>query len=314
VGDDFGTPGVKEYAVSLDTTEEALRFNRRLENAFISADAHGGTARPGQLHVAIIGAGATGSELSALLVQSVREIVAYGIDGVDPQRDVRIILIEGANRILPTLSERISEATLKQLSALGVEIHTGARVSEVTGEGVRLANGEFLPASLVVWSAGIKAPAFLRDLDGLETNRHNQLVVTETLQTTRDPNIFAIGDCGACPWQSHTTPVPARAQAAHQEASHLSRQIGHRIGGKPLQPYAYRDFGSLISLGEYRTVGNIMGLPVARNFFVDGYFARLMYRSLYLMHEIALCGWRKTLLETLARRLSQPSRPPVKLH
>jgi NADH dehydrogenase len=314
VANDFGTPGVAKYAIPIETTEQAARFNRRLVNACIRADAQGGPPHPGQLHVAIIGAGATGTELAAELYQTIREVVAYGLDRIDPDRDIRIILIEGADRILPALPERISDATLKLLKALGVDVCTGARVSEVTQDGVRLANGEFLPAELVVWSAGIKAPAFLRDLDGLETNRFNQLVVTPTLQTTRDSNIFAIGDCAACLWEGHATPVPPRAQAAHQEASHLLRQIPRRIGGKPLQPYAYRDFGSLVSLGEYTTVGSLMGFLVGKNLFVAGYFARLMYRSLYIMHQIALYGRWKTLLGTLARGFSQRSRPVVKLH
>jgi NADH dehydrogenase len=314
VSNDFGTPGVAEYAIPLDTAEQAVRFNRRVVNACIRADAQAEPVRPGQLHVAIIGAGATGTELSAELYQTVREVVAYGLDRVDPERDIRIILIEAADRILPALPERISDAASKLLGARGVEVHTGARVSEVTADGVHLANGKFHPAELVVWSAGIKAPAFLRDLDGLESNRVNQLVVTQTLQTTRDPNIFVVGDCGACPWEGHPTPVPPRAQAAHQQASHLLKQMRYRIAGKPLQPYAYHDFGSLVSLGQYSTVGSLMGFLVGKSFFLEGYFARLMYRSLYTMHEIALYGASKALLGTLARGFSRRSRPLVKLH
>jgi NADH:ubiquinone reductase (H+-translocating) len=314
VTNDFGTPGVAEVAIPLETTEQAVRFNRRLVNACIRADAQAGPVRPGQLHVAIIGAGATGTELAAELYQTARDVVAYGLGRVDPERDIRIILVEAAERILPALPERISNATLKLLNTLGVEVRTGVRVSEVTADGLRLANGEFLPAELVVWSAGIKAPAFLRDLDGLETNRLNQLVVTQTLQTTRDPDIFAIGDCAACPREGHAAPVPPRAQAAHQEASHLLKQILRRMADKPLQPFAYRDFGSLVSLGEYTTVGSLMGFLVGKSFFVEGYFARLMYRSLYRMHEIALYGGWKTFLGTLARGFSRRSRPLVKLH
>jgi NADH dehydrogenase len=173
VSNDFGTPGVAEYAVPLDTTERVVRFNRRLVNAYIRANAQAAPVRPGQLHVAIIGAGATGTELAAELHRTMREVVAYGLDRIDPDRDIRIILIEGANRILPVLLERISGATLKLLNALAVEVHTGAHVAEVTQDGVRLADGALLSAGLAVWSAGIKAPTFLRDLDGLESNRLN---------------------------------------------------------------------------------------------------------------------------------------------
>jgi NADH dehydrogenase len=97
-------------------------------------------------------------------------------------------------------------------------------VTAVRVRAVELAGGASIPAELVVWAAGVKAPPFLKDLAGLETNRLNQLVVTPTLQTTRDENVFALGDCAAAPWlgQEGRT-VPPRAQAAHQQALHLVR-------------------------------------------------------------------------------------------
>ena len=92
----------------------------------------------------------------------------------------------------PGLPERISAATRKLLEDLGVTVHTGARVAEVTAEGIRLANGSVIPSELVVWAAGVRAPEVLHNLDGLEVNRVNQLVVEQTLQTTRDPHVFAV--------------------------------------------------------------------------------------------------------------------------
>src|SRR3954454_15970953 len=195
ITNDFGTPGAAQHAVPLETTEQAVRFNHRLVNACIRANAQEEPVRPGQLHVAIIGAGATGTELAAELHRTARQVVSFGLSRVDPAKDIRIILIEAAPRILPALPERISEATLGLLQKLGVEVRTGARVSEVRAEGVCLADGSFIPSELVVWSAGVKAPDFLKDLEGLEVNRLNQLVVTPTLQTTADLDIFAIGDC-----------------------------------------------------------------------------------------------------------------------
>ena len=102
----------------------------------------------------------------------------------------------------------------------------------------------------------------LAHLDGLEVSRSNQLVVTETLQTTRDPNIFAFGDCAYLVPKGAEAPVPPRAQAAHQEASHLYTELQRRLRGEPLRPFHYRDFGSLVSLGEYSTVGSLMGFIV----------------------------------------------------
>jgi NADH:ubiquinone reductase (H+-translocating) len=314
ITNDFGTPGAAQYAVPLETPDQAKRFNRRLVNACLRAHTQHEPIRPGQLHVAVIGAGATGTELAAELHRTAREVVAFGMDRIDPAVDVRIILVEAGPRILPALPEHISTSTVELLQKLGVEVRTSARVSEVQADGIRLASGEFIPSELVVWAAGVKAPDVLHELGGLETNRINQLVVTPTLQTTRDPDIFAMGDCAECPREGFTTPVPPRAQAAHQQASHLYTQIQRHMQGKPLVPYKYRDFGSLISLGRYTTIGSLMGFVVGGSFRVEGLFARLMYRSLYKMHEYALHGGRKVIFSVLARGLSRRSEPQVKLH
>lgn len=270
VTNDFGTPGAAEHAVPLETPEQAARFNRRLVNACIRAQSQPGEVRPGQLYVAVIGAGATGTELAAELHHTIRQVLAHGLDRVDPERDVRVILIEAADRVLPALPERISDATLRLLRKLGVEVRTGARVSAVTAEGVQLATGEFIPSELVVWSAGVKGPDFLRELDGLEVSRSNQLVVTAALRATRDPDVFAMGDCAAAPREGFDAPIPPRAQAAHQQATHLARQMPRRLRGMPVQPFRYRDFGSLVSLGEYSTVGSLMGGLFGKSMFVEG--------------------------------------------
>ena len=195
-----------------------------------------------------------------------------------------------------------------------MQVRTGAKVTAVGPEGVTLASGELIPAELVVWAAGVKAPDFLRDLAGLESNRINQLVVEPSLVSTRDPNVFALGDCAAVPWPGHGGNVPPRAQAAHQQATHLAKQIERRLAGRPLQPWSYRDFGSLVSLGEYSTVGNLMGSLVGGNLWVEGLFARWMYLSLYKMHELALHGFWKTALGSASRLLTRGTEPRVKLH
>jgi NADH:ubiquinone reductase (H+-translocating) len=311
---DFGVPGVAAHASKLDSPPEAARFHRRLINACIRAQAQAAPLRAEQLNVAIIGAGATGVELAAELHRTTREVVAYGLDRIDPQKDIRLTLIEAADRILPALPRRLSEATAALLAARGVRVLTAARVAEVTATGVRLADGTVIPAELTVWSAGVKAPDVLRELGGLESNRQGQLVVRETLQATRDDAVFAIGDCAACPWPGHDRPVPPRAQAAHQQAAHLVRQLPNRLAGKPLAPYHYRDFGSLVSLGEWSTVGNLMGGLIGRSVMIEGIFARVMYLSLYKMHELALHGFVKVALDTLARTITRRTEPHVKLH
>ena len=311
---DFGTPGVKEHAIALDTPEQATRFHRRLVNACLRAHTQAEPVRPGQLHVAIIGAGATGTELSAELHRTARAVVAYGLDRIDPEKDIRITLIEAAPRILPALPERLSAATEALLRQLGVDVRTCARVTEVSETGVHLADGAFVPSELVVWAAGVRGPDVLADLDGLEVSRSNQLVVTPTLQTTRDPDILAIGDCAFLQPEGQDRPLPPRAQTAHQQASHALAQIRRKLKGHELKPFVYRDFGSLVSLGHYSTVGSLMGFIVGKSVFIEGMFARFMYRSLYKMHQRALHGWPKVLLDTLARALTRRTEPRVKLH
>jgi NADH dehydrogenase len=311
---DFGTPGVAEHAIALETPAQAQRFHRRLVNACLRAHMQEAPLQPRQLQVAIIGAGATGVELAAELHKSTRTLVSYNLERIDPERDIHIHLIEAGPRILPALPERVAKSATELLQGLGVRVRTGARVTAVTEQGVQLASGDAVPAELVVWAAGVRAPDFLRDLAGLETNRLNQLVVQPTLQTTRDANVFALGDCAAAPWLGREGTVPPRAQAAHQQASHLVTQMRRRLRGQPLVPWQYRDFGSLVSLGKYSTVGNLMGALVGGNLWVEGLFARTMYLSLYKMHEVALHGWWKTVLGSTSRLLTRGTEPRVKLH
>ena len=318
LSNDFGTPGVREHALRLESKADAQRFHSRMINACIRAHSQQTPLRPDQLHVAIIGAGATGVELAAELNRTTREVVAYGLDRIDAERDIQVSVIEAAERVLPALPERLSSATEDLLRELGVVVHTSAKVAEVLPAGVRLADGRTLPAELVVWAAGVKAPDFLKDIAGLETNRINQLVVKPTLQTTRDDDIFALGDCSACPWPEANGGqggiVPPRAQAAHQQASHMVAQMRRRLANKPLEPYRYRDFGSLVSLGEFSTVGNMMGGLIGGSLMIEGLFARVMYVSLYKMHELALHGFFKVALDTLARLITRRTEPHVKLH
>ena len=309
----FGVPGVAEHAFALDSAEEADHFNRRLVNAVLRAN-YQAEERNRELRVVIVGGGATGVELAAELHNTTRVLAAYGLENIDPERQVKLTLLNADPRILPGLPERISRATTEALEALRVEIHCSEQVVEVTATEVRSKAGKTFPADLTVWAAGIKAADVLREVDGLETNRLNQLAVLPTLQTTRDPDIFALGDCAACPWEGHQGNVPPRAQAAHQQASHLVRTIERRLAGLAPEPWRYRDFGSLVSLGDYSTVGSLMGFISGPSIRVEGWFARLMYVSLYKMHLLALHGWWRVVVDTLARTLRRGVDPRVKLH
>ena len=279
------------------------------------ANAQPGPVRPGQLHIAIVGAGATGTELSAELHSSLRGLVAFGLDKIDPEKDIKITLVEASPRILLALPERMANAVSDVLRGLKVDVLTNSFVTEVTKEGVKLKSGDFIPSELVVWAAGVKGPTVLASLDGLEATKTNMLVVRATLQTTKDDNVFAMGDCAHLMLPGEKAPLPPRAQTAHQQSSHLIRQLQRRIAGETdLAPFKYMDFGSLVSLGHYSTVGNLMGFVSGKSMRIEGWFAKLMYRSLYKMHEMALHGPVKVALDTLSRLLTRRTEPQVKLH
>ncbi len=318
LSNDFGTPGVKDNAFLLENQWDAKNFHAKLINACIRANYQPDSIGNGQLHVAIIGAGATGVELAAQLYHSTRELVSYGLDRIDPDKDLQVTIIEAAPRILPALSETLSKATTVLLEDLGVKVLSGTKVCEVSSKGVLLADQRFLNSELVVWAAGVKAADYLKDIDGLETNHLNQIIVLPTLQSTRDTNIFALGDCSSCPWPNANGGkggfVPPRAQAAHQQASHMYLQIKRRLAQQELKPYEYRDFGSLVSLGKFSTVGSMMGGIIGNNLMIQGYFAKLMYLSLYKMHEFAIHGFAKVFLDTISRLITRRTDPHVKLH
>ncbi len=152
----------------------------------------------GKVNIAIVGGGATGVELSAELHNAVKQLHSYGYKGLTNEA-LNVTLVEAGERILPALPPRISAAAHNELTKLGVRVLTQTMVTSADEGGLHTKDGEYIEADLMVWAAGIKAPDFLKDIGGLETNRINQLVVEPTLQTTRDPDIYAIGDCASCP-------------------------------------------------------------------------------------------------------------------
>jgi NADH dehydrogenase len=311
---DFGIPGVAEHCMFLDTTEEAEQFQNRLLEAYLRAQGSGGAHQPGELDVAIVGGGATGIELSAQLYQAARLLSSYGLDNIQPS-DIKIHILEASPTLLAGLPERLSRATLEQLRSLGIDVMLGVRVVAVTADGMRTESGEFIRAAAKVWAAGVKAPDFLKDIDGLETNRINQLVVGPTLQTTRDEDIYAIGDCAACPWpeKGAGANVPPRAQSAHQMASRVLGNLRNRLAGRPQKAYRYVDYGSLVALGQYSTVGNLMG-NLLGTVMIEGFIARLVYLSLYKMHQLALFGPLRVLLLMISSFFRKRIHPRIKLH
>ncbi|MFN7673530.1 MAG: NAD(P)/FAD-dependent oxidoreductase, partial [Betaproteobacteria bacterium] len=261
----------------------------------------------------IVGAGATGVELSAELHNTIRVLAAYGLNQFDPEKQIHLTIVEAGPRILAGLPEYLAKATLNILQTLKVEVMTGDPVVAVRDDGLDLKSGKSLAADFVVWAAGVRASAVLTRLDELETNRINQLVVLPTLQTTRDVDIFSLGDCAACPWQQGRN-VPPRAQSAHQQASHMLKTIKRRLAGELPLRFQSRDFGSLVSLGTSESVGTLMGFVSRGSLRVEGFVAKIFYISLYKLHLWALHGFWRMVLDTAARIIRSQTEPKVKLH
>ncbi|THD43074.1 NAD(P)/FAD-dependent oxidoreductase [Enterobacteriaceae bacterium ML5] len=307
---DFGTPGVKDHCIFLDNPHQAHRFHNEMLNLFLKFSASADKQK--KVNIAIVGGGATGVELSAELYNAVKQLHSYGFKGLDSEA-LNVTLVEAGERILPALPPRISAAAHQELTKLGVRVLTQTMVTSADKNGLNTKSGEFIDADLMVWAAGIKAPDFMKDIAGLETNRINQLVVEPTLQTTRDPDIYAIGDCASCPQPSGGF-VPPRAQSAHQMASRCFANIMAQRKGQSLKPYVYKDHGSLVSLSRFSTVGSLMGNLMRGSMMVEGRLARLVYVSLYRMHQIALHGYIKTGLMMLVGGINRVIRPRLKLH
>ncbi|MFA0381429.1 NAD(P)/FAD-dependent oxidoreductase [Vibrio sp. 10N.222.54.A3] len=306
---DFNTPGVRDNCIFLDSPEQAHRFRTEMNNQFLKLHAKNGQ---GTVDIAIVGAGATGVELSAELHNAVKELRTYGFGDLDSSK-LNVNLVEAGERILPALPPRISSAAHSELTKLGVNVRTNTMVTQADSDGLTTKDGDKIPAQIMVWAAGIKAPDFMKDIGGLETNRINQLVVKNTLQTTLDDNIFAIGDLAQCT-QADGSFVPPRAQAAHQMASCAFSNIIAKLNGRDLKDYIYKDKGSLVSLSRFSTVGSLMGNLTKGSMMVEGRIARVVYISLYRMHQMALHGLIKTSLMMLVGRINRVLRPNLKLH
>lgn len=312
IGHDFGIDGVRQHCMMLDTKAQAVEFQRKLLNTIIRAHTQHTPIREGQLDVAIVGAGATGVELAAQLHQVSRKLASYGIDEIKPDQHMRIHILDASARILPALPERLSADVTSELQRLGVSVLAPARVTRVTAEGIETGDGKVIPAAIKVWTAGVKAPEFLARL-GLETNAINQVKVNVDLTTTADERIYCIGDCAEFPIDESGIKVPPRAQAAHQQASFVARAIERRLRGREAGHYVYRDYGALVTLGKYSTVGSLMG-GITGSVRVSGFIARMVYLSLYKSHQLAIYGWWRTLMLTLAQLLRRTVDPSIKLH
>lgn len=300
----FGIKG-GEFAHILEQAGDAERFRRHLIAAFTRA----AFAPSMPLRIAIVGGGATGVELAAELQEAHR--VFEGEVDEEHRFGFEITIVEAGPRILGGLSERISKQAAEVLERRKVRLLVDTPVVDIRPHLLITRSGE-IAADLIVWAAGIKGADVNATL-GLTVNRANQFVVDDQLHTSA-ADIYAFGDCAACPWTSGTL-VPARAQAAHQESSYLADTLLARLRGRKFdRTFMYRDLGSLVSLGDHKGIGSLMGGLFGRSFFIEGLLAKWMYMSLHLMHHMAILGIGRTIVLALARLLQHRVSGRLKLH
>jgi len=312
ISNDFGTPGIQEHCYMLDSRIQAQHFQQRLLNQFLKKSQQAQneqTLSPTRL--AIVGAGATGVELSAELNHVVDVVKIYDVDNQQGQ-PLHINLIEAGPRILPALPEKIADSANQELEKLGVTVNTSTMITEAKAQGFMTKSGDLIEADLMVWAAGVKAQNWLADI-GLEVNKINQVVCQRNLKSQSDPSIYAIGDCCHVVMDNGEK-VPPRAQSAHQMASVVGKNILREMAGKRLINFTYTDYGSLVNLSRFSTVGSLMGNLVKGSMFIEGKIARIMYLSLYRMHQLAIHGYIKGPFIILLSRISKIIRPKIKLH
>lgn len=305
VGNDFNIPGVQEHCLFLDKRSQADRFHEIFLDRCLQAN-----YADQAISVAIVGGGATGVELAAELHHAVSLLKLYGHEHLDRKR-LNVQLVEAGPRLLPALKEELAANAQAQLEKMGVTVRVGTMVKQVETGAMITQDGQRIEADLLVWAAGIKAPPVLAEL-GLALGKLSLIKVDPFLRSS-DPAIFAMGDCCACSLSDDKL-VPPRAQSAQQMASYLARHFRRLLRGAPQEPFVYRDRGSLVSLSRYSAVGQLMGNLRGGNFFIEGWLARMMYVSLYRLHQAALYGWPRTLMLLLAGRFNRLLRPRLKLH
>lgn len=318
VSNDFGVPGAKEHCYFLDDKDQAERFHQHLLNQTdrlscesLNSNADTNNSAPPVLRIGIVGGGATGVELAAELQHTAQGLSGYQRN-VAGKVDYKITLIEAGPRILPALSEKLSNAAQRTLEKIGIDVHCNTGVKSCSAEGF-ITPDDTIVCNIRVWAAGIKAPSQLASIAGLECNNRNQLLVKPTLQSSNDERIFVIGDCASCVLPSGGF-VPPRAQAAHQMATLVYKNILRSHRNKPLREFRYRDYGSLVSLSNFNTVGGLMSGFVGSEMRIGGPIARLAYLSLYRMHLLAIHGIYNSLLIALAGRIHRAIKPKLKLH
>jgi len=275
----FGKDEWEVWAPGLKTIEDALEIRRRVLSAFEAAERQGDTAeRVATLTFVIVGGGPTGIELAGALIEIGRHTVARDFRSFDPRR-LRVVLIEGAPRVLPPYSEALSKAARDQLERLGIEVRTGVQVTKIDETGVWIGE-EHVEARTVLWAAGVAASPLGASL-GAPLDRAGRVRVQPDLSLRGHPNVFIAGDLMQL--EQDGKPVPGVAPAAIQAGRAAGRNIAERVAGRESVPFRYLDKGSLATIGRAAAVGTI------GRFEVTGFLAWWVW---WLIHIAYLIGYR----------------------
>lgn len=243
----FGHEEWAEYAPGLKTIEDALYIRRCFLSAFEQAEVHPGDADR-YLTFVVVGAGPTGVEMAGAMAEIAVHSMGKEFRNIDPSTS-RVILVEGAEYVLPVYPESMSEKARRQLESLGVEVLTGSLVDSIDESGVTLTDGSRIESATVVWAAGVKASS-LGEMLGAPLDRAGRVIVEPDLSIPGHRNVFVVGDLASVPG------VPGVAPAAMQMGRYVGRLIPTDFGKKERKPFRYRDKGSLATIGRARGVAD----------------------------------------------------------
>ena len=278
----FGNAGWAAHAPGLKSLDDALEIRRRILVAFEAAERERDRdAQQSWLNFVIVGAGPTGVELAGSVIDIAFHTVKRDYKRFDTTR-TRVILLEGADRVLPPYPPELSAKAEAQLRDLGVEVKTSARVTDITAEGVSLQDGTFIPARTVLWGAGVKASPLIDTLHA-EQDRGGRAVVAEDLSLPAHPEVFVIGDAAHVKQPDGTT-VPGVAQGALQMGAYVGQAVRARVLGDQLRPFRYSDKGSMATIGRKKAVADLG--PRMR---FGGLLAWLLWMGI---HVLFLVGFR----------------------
>ncbi len=279
----FGHDDWAEHAPGLKSIEDALVIRRKLLLAFERAEMEpDAELRRAWLTFVLIGAGPTGAELAGALAELARHTLALDFRRFDPA-EARILLLEGAARVLPTYPPVLSEKAHRQLEKLGVEVRLGELVTGIDEEGVWIGE-ERIPARTVLWAAGVAASRLGETL-GAPLDRAGRVRVTPELNLPDHPELFVVGDLAGL--EQDGRPVPGVAPAAIQQGRRAAGNIVRAIQGKPHRPFRYVDRGSMATLGRKAAVAVIGRLRLS------GLMAWLAW---LFVHIVLLIGFRNRLV------------------